>query len=383
MWCARRLPILSVVLALGLSACGGGGESRGVVPPAPAPAPTGGRFVVGGFPASFTEFPVPAGFSPGDITIGPDGAAWFGVSSSTKKFGQITGTGAITLFMLPAIPSVLPGTTSQLASVDGAIASDAGSLFGVAVDPQREDESHLVRLTPPGGTVVEIRDLGTTNGVQKIIKGPDGNVWIAACVVGSCGQFSALLVGVTPAGSPVAGVVLGSFQTPYVDESIAARPDGNLYVTADFARFAGAMVPDSLVFQVSTSGVILHQFALANGSAPKGIVTGPDKNLWIAETGTNKIARMDTAGNFVEFSIPTANAGPQMITAGSDGALWFTEDSGNALGRITTAGAITEFPIPTPNSHPFGIASCPSACENAHGRIWFAERVGKIGKFEF
>lgn len=61
--------------------------------------------------------------------------------------------------------------------------------------------------------------------------------------------------------------------------------------------------------------------------------------------------------------------------AAPSGALWFTEDKGNNIGCITTAGEIVEFPVPTKDSSPDGIALGPD------GNIWFAEQVGdKIGR---
>ena len=90
---------------------------------------------------------------------------------------------------------------------------------------------------------------------------------------------------------------------------------------------------------------------------PQGITTGPDGNLWFAETGADKIGRMTPAGAVTQFPLPPipvpaetqpnpgSAPGPRAITVGPDGALWFVGVPGE-VGRITTAGVVTEFAVP-------------------------------------
>ena len=76
--------------------------------------------------------------------------------------------------------------------------------------------------------------------------------------------------------------------------------------------------------------------------APKGIVTGPDGNLWF----TNNGQRFDRAHHDRRpgDDLPRhAISDPIGIVTGPDGALWFTNNGNNTIGRITTAGAVTNF----------------------------------------
>jgi streptogramin lyase len=119
------------------------------------------------------------------------------------------------------------------------------------------------------------------------------------------------------------------------------------------------------------------EFAIPTAnSAPDGITSAPDGNLWVAERLGNKIARITPSGAITEYPIPTPASEPLAILVGPDGALWFTEFKGNRIGRITLAGEITEFPIPTPDSKPHGIAVGPD------GNLWFtelnADTIGRI-----
>jgi streptogramin lyase len=164
------------------------------------------------------------------------------------------------------------------------------------------------------------------------------------------------------------------------------------------------------------------EFALPAGNPgyppmPDGIAAGADGNLWVAETGINKIARVTPAGTITEFPVkggmlPSAvTAGPDgnlwfaqrggvgyitpvgkvtiykvdgiisSISPGSDGNLWFTENFRGKIGRVTPSGQITLFNVPTRpgggSSNPLTIAAGPD------GNLWFTEsrpEANKIGR---
>src|SRR5713226_10130556 len=61
------------------------------------------------------------------------------------------------------------------------------------------------------------------------------------------------------------------------------------------------------------------------GSAPQGIVTGPDSALWFTESDAGKIGRVTTGGAITEYTVPTGCPCTALIAAGPDGALWFTD----------------------------------------------------------
>ena len=159
----------------------------------------------------------------------------------------------------------------------------------------------------------------------------------------------------------------------------------------------------------------ITDFPLSSGvTAPGGITTGPDGNLWVALSGTDRLARVTPTGtvtefvvprepfeitssggsvwfteptgdrigrinpsagtdagiqaSIVEFTVPGSGSRPTDIAAGPDGALWFTQSGGDQIGRITTAGVITsEFPVPGAGSRPHGIAA------GSDGALWFTQ----------
>src|SRR5262245_36210390 len=112
----------------------------------------------------------------------------------------------------------------------------------------------------------------------------------------------------------------------------------------------------------------LNTFACPTaGSAPSGIVDGPDGNLWFTEANAGKIGRITPGGVVTEFLIPTPGSSPLSIVVGSDGNLWFTEVNAFQIGRITTSGVVTEFPLPSTGFKPISITAGPD------GALWFTE----------
>jgi streptogramin lyase len=111
-----------------------------------------------------------------------------------------------------------------------------------------------------------------------------------------------------------------------------------------------------------------NTFALPTaGSAPSGIVAGPDGNIWFTEANADKIGQITPSGVVTEYSIPTPGSSPLSIVVGPDGNLWFTEVNGFQIGRITTSGVVTEFHLPTTGFKPVSITAGPD------GALWFTE----------
>ena len=90
---------------------------------------------LGYYPVAYTEYPLSAGSSPREITIGPDGNLWF-TETGGNRIGRITPAGTITEFPVPST-----------------------SGFGVAA-------------------------------VQGIVAGPDGNLWFAEYLASKIGKIT-------------------------------------------------------------------------------------------------------------------------------------------------------------------------------------------------
>ncbi len=133
-----------------------------------------------------------------------------------------------------------------------------------------------------------------------------------------------------------------------------------------------------LVFASVASGQSITEFSagISPSAAPLGITTGSDGNLWFAENGANRVARITPSGVVTEFGAGIAGMDILFITAGPDGNLWFTETTSDQIGRMTPSGVVTEFNVGiSPSSQLLGITAGPD------GNVWFAEFAGnRIGR---
>lgn len=365
----RSILIFAVPLACGLAACGGGSTPSTPLPPVPNPQASGAPLTVGSYPASFKEFTLPPGQSAGtSIVPGSDGAIWF---SATSAIDSINGYGMITSHSTPQLEHYY----TLAPAGDGALWFNGDFLTA-----HNFHETALGRLTT-GGTFT-LYPFGSVDEFfpseifpQLVKRAPGPGIVYTVCFAPACDSANLF------SGGPPGSLGFGAAFLNYSSKAVTAGPDGNVYYVIEQA-------PPGNVFVVKLAPghqAILAQFPLASDSDVGDMTTGPDGNLWILENGHNAIARMSSAGTgFVEFPVPTNNAGLRRIAAGPDGALYFTEYNASKIGRITTQGQISEYPTPTASSGPFGVTVCPNICEGAHARVWFTEMLAnKVAQFEY
>jgi virginiamycin B lyase len=111
---------------------------------------------------------------------------------------------------------------------------------------------------------------------------------------------------------------------------------------------------------------------LGAGSAPHGVIVGPDGAPWITDGGLNAIVRVDPRTRRVRrFPLPASAADANLNTATFDrrGVLWFTGQSG-VYGRLDPeAGKVRVFQAPR-GTGPYGITTTPS------GAVYYASLAG-------
>ncbi len=218
--------------------------------------------------------------------------------------------------------------------------------------------------TPTPGVTSQFTIPTASSHPAGIATAVDGNLWFtefAASKVGQLNVAGRISESVTPSkGSTPNGVASG------------AGPDLNIWFTETAL---------GKVAQITVTGPPYTEYTLPDPAArPVGVALGSDGNMWLTDTGTNAIWRVQQlkAKPFVKFTQYklTGNAQPLGITNGPDGALWFTEPGTNHIGRLPISGhPLTEYAVPTARSAPTGIAP---GSDNA---LWFTEqRVKKIGR---
>jgi virginiamycin B lyase len=111
---------------------------------------------------------------------------------------------------------------------------------------------------------------------------------------------------------------------------------------------------------------------LGPGSAPHGVIVGPDGAPWITDGGQNAIVRVDPETKKVEvFPLPANTPRANLNTAAFDnaGVLWFTGQSGY-YGRVDPATRTVEAWASPRGSGPYGITATPD------GRVFYASLAG-------
>lgn len=136
------------------------------------------------------------------------------------------------------------------------------------------------------------------------------------------GALFAALVLLVPASASAAPAVNGVFplNTLTINNKIVAGPDGNMWVTlgSPAGKDVARITPDGQVQEFDVDGVE-HD--------AEGIAPGPDGNLWVPTT--NKVTRFnpgDPEGSDKAFTMVMINANGQIV-AGPNGNMWVASNN--------------------------------------------------------
>jgi virginiamycin B lyase len=145
---------------------------------------------------------------------------------------------------------------------------------------------------------------------------------------------------------------------------VAPVPNGSLvWYTAQGTGELGRLDP--------TTGKT-HHIALGQGSAPHGVIIGPDGAPWITDGGLNAIVRVDPLSEEVRiYPLPIDFGYGNLNTATFDhnGTLWFTGQSG-IYGRLDPqVGKIEVFRAPR-GPGPYGIST------TTNGTVFYSSLAG-------
>jgi virginiamycin B lyase len=238
-------------------------------------------------PATVAQFPLPTAHAfPDFIATGPNNAVWV-TENQAFRVAEVSMSGVITEFSVPADYSELGGITG---GSDGNIWSaewtDNGSSCG----------GEILRMTPAGR--VSAFPLTGYAPVQ-LTAGPDGNVWFTT---NACGSAPTAIGRISPAGA------VTMFPVPTNGYGITTGPDGNLWVAMGGSIARVSPAGSVSAFPVGPSGA----------SLVTEITTGHDGNLWFTDFGYSRIGMITPSGASTEW--PLAGA-PFGIVAGPNDTL--------------------------------------------------------------
>lgn len=286
-----------------------------------------------------TEFPVPTPASrPYQIVAAPDGNLWF-TESDAGKLGKITPSGAITEYKIrsgsgPYGITVGPdgnlwfterfanliakfSTAGQLLA-EYPVPTDSSQPWGITTGPDgamwftEEDVDQIGRITLSGG----VTEFATQNCCFPtfITTGADGNLWFTEEIANQIGRMSTngQVTYFTP---PTAQLLYG----------ITTAPNGVVWFTALFG--------DNKIGTVAPNGQITEFSVPSSGTGIAGVTVRPkDGNVWFTQNDTGYVGSMTPAGG--QIRLYTDGSFPIGIAAGPDGNIWIAESQSNAIGRL-------------------------------------------------
>lgn len=191
------------------------------------------------------------------------------------------------------------------------------------------------------------------NANNKIVAGPDGNLWLTV------DDATNDVARIKPSGE-VTEYDLENVKSP---SGIAVGPEGRLWVTQNEGVASFSPVGDPTKTTTTT---------IAQVKAVSSIVAGPDGQMWVATE--NLVLHFPPASPASFTPIPIAELSPRDIDVA--GSLLAIADANSTEARIvtlTTAGVEKDFAI---NGGSQGVAGAPT------GQIGFSEQVPKSGKQE-
>ena len=146
---------------------------------------------------------------------------------------------------------------------------------------------------------------------------------------------------------------------------VAPAPDGGVWFTAQRSGHLGWFDPASGRTEL---------IALGPGSAPHGVIQGPDKAAWITDGGLGAIVRVGWPDRAVRaFPLPQGAPHANLNTASfaPDGELWFTGQSGIVGHLVPKTGVVMVRDAPR-GSGPYGICTTPG------GEVWWCSLAGSF-----
>ncbi|MBG9387368.1 Vgb family protein [Caenimonas aquaedulcis] len=139
---------------------------------------------------------------------------------------------------------------------------------------------------------------------------------------------------------------------------VAPAPDGGVWFTAQASGHLGWFDPKSGKTEL---------VALGGGSAPHGVIQGPDHAAWITDGGQNAIVRVgwpDRQVRVMRLPAGTPNANLNTCAFDGDGDLWYTGQNG-WYGKVSVkTGQVSATQAPRGHGA-YGICATPA------GDVWF------------
>lgn len=305
--------------------------------------------------AAVHEFTEPVLSYATGLAVATDGAVWIASTYSDQLVRFDPATGASRRIKLP----LRTHPAGLMADAHGAVWY-AGSGLGL-----------VAKIEPDGKTVREFAIPSMTTArfaipsPWSVVADPvGGQVWFTVHSDGIVGRLPAEARPIRR-GFVVTEVRLGG---PEI------RPDG---IAADWRGgvWVAELGSDRLARIDPQGGV--SRLELPLGSRPSGVAAAPGGAIWVTLFGRHELLRVDPASLAIRtWPMPSGrSSSPGAIVVDRAGAVWVSELSANVIARFEPSRQrFTEFALPTPRSGVRALAA------DARGRVWFVGSYsGRLG----
>jgi virginiamycin B lyase len=209
---------------------------------------------------------------------------------------------------------------------------------------------------------------------HDVIVAKDGTVWYDSFAEQILGKLD-------PKTGKTVEYTIPTLQPDGPKGSLALRtdPDGNLWVGMAFQRAVARFDPRTETFKVFPVPPGLNK-DYTQTTEVEPAHANVDGKVWVEDSGTYSIYRVDVASGKFEVFQPFPIPSPNLYDISSDAMnnVYFTVFGRGDIGRVDAkTGAVKTWPTPTPASQP------RRGTLDATGKMWFGEFHGdKFGMFD-
>jgi streptogramin lyase len=256
----------------------------------------------------------------GDIALGPDGNVWF---PETRHLGMITPAGVITEIPYPASF----GVPNQYGTIT--TGSDGDLWFNETGD------NSIVKYVIATQKFTEFKPPGTGCTPAGLVKAKDNNVWF------TCTQQPPQVGRITKAGNIKLFPGGGGFSGEETFQIATLGADGNPWYSS----------PDTgSIFRVNTSNGAVTSFSppFISGERPDSVAAGPDGNIWVTTVGlSNVYIRVFNPMTLSPRSITFSNPGTsENVTVTENGTTaWTATSSDTSVATVAQGSPADTFVI--------------------------------------
>ncbi len=283
----------------------------------------------------------------GDVWVGNRDQAGSGLGSVVKLSATPTGTTSsgiwngsnfdVLAWSNAGSADTLGGTSTSSDSATLLYVRTAGTnIRTIAIDKDNNvwtggygNKIHQKYDGETGAAIGDPVNLGSNSGYGGLIDG-NGVLW-------SAGWGEASLSRYDPATGTETNHAVGG-------GSYGLAVDGNGYIyNTHLSNTVTKLAPD---------GTLIWTKSYPGGSWNRGIAVTPDGNLWIGNSGSNTVTRLDNDGNWITNIV--CESGPMGISVDSNGKVWATNYNSNSVSRIDPALNQVDLTVELgPNASPY------------------------------